>query len=520
MSSWLIHHELERQAHWRPDHLAVWFEGTEYTYQEYDERVNRTARALRDIGVDPGDTVAVQGNNHVDLYTVFYACSKLGATYSPISTFQSSVNVEYICDTLDPQVILYTADEEIIEDALPTTERYAGDAEFLSLDTDTQQSDLTFDQILEGTDPMKPSWADEHGRDQYHNIFWTSGTTGRPKAVVRDHSSSLHFADPLMELVPFTPDSRRPIQSNMMFVAPYLQHGIPTVMGGGTLFILRKFDPETYVDLVHEKDINVGLILSAQIRRLVTYLEEHDRSITLDYLHGSIRSTEEADMRSSLAEQVVHIYATTEAGLPAGSWVKSPYEKRPPIGKPGRTADVRVVPDDHRGDIPEEPPQPGDRGEIAVKGAGTLTRYHQNINQQEKVHDGWVLPGDVVRVDEDRNIVFVGRADDRLRSGGINVYPKEVENVLTDHSSVESAVVVGTDDPKWGDRICALIVSDRDDVEALKAELDELCRASDKLVRELRPKEYAFVTHEDQVPDGALGKVDRESVVEQFFTNN
>jgi len=146
-----------------------------------------------------------------------------------------------------------------------------------------------------------------------------------------------------------------------------------------------------------------------------------------------------------------------------------------------------------------------------------MTRYLRDENQRENVHSGWVYPGDEIRINERGEIVFVGRVDHRLRSGGVNVYPDEVENVLTNHPAVEDAVVVGVDDEKWGDRICALVATSETDYDALESTLDAFCQDSPDLAPAIRPREYAFVASQDDIPTGALNKVDREAVVEQHF---
>lgn len=518
MSEWLVHHELERGAHWRPDDLAVSFEGTEYTYRAFDRRVNRVARALRDGGVTPGETVLVHGHNHGDLYTLFFACSKLGAVYSPVSTFQSERNVEYICDTLAPSHVFYTADEDVCSETLPPI-RASTDAAVVSLDADTDRDDdATIEGLIEGRSGEKPDWADDHSRDDRHNVFWTSGTTGRPKAVVRDHPASLRFADPLADAMGFSPEDRRLVQNNMMFAAPYLQYGLPTFGAGGANFVLREFSPEGVYRAVEEHDINIGIIGFTQTKVLSEYLESNGLSMTIDRIHGVVPSANLASTLYEMAEELYHIYATTEVGLPLATRLEPPFDDTPPLGRPGRSADVRLVPPGENRALLDDQPAPGDRGEIAVQGDVTMARYLTDENQREKVVDGWIFPGDVLRVDDNGELVFVSRVDDRLRSGGINVYPAEVETVLEAHPDVEDSVVVGIDDERWGDRITALVVTAIDDTDALADELDAFCRESDQLVGELRPRTYAFVHSSDDVPTGALNKVDRGAVVDRFFS--
>lgn len=520
MGNWLVHHELERQAHWRSGKPAFVFEGTEYTFGEYDRRVNRTARALRDDGVSKGDTVAVSGHNHGDLFALFFACSKLGAIYTPISTFQSERNVEYICNTLTPSHVFYTADEDVLEETIPTVERAAADARLVSLDASSEVDDPTLDEFIEGQEDDPPEGSDDHEPSDHHAIFWTSGTTGRPKAVARDHTSELHFNEPLNDVFPFGPENVRVTTNDMMFLAPYLQYGLPTVAAGSTNVILRRFSPEAVYETSRNHGVDVLMLAFTQGTVLLDYLEEHDRTLSLRAIHAVVPSAKRAHALSEIADELYHIFATTETGVVLANRLEEPFDDPPTLGVPGRNADVRVVPTGEEIPPAGEAVQPGDTGELLARGETTMARYLSEENQRERVEDGWIHTGDAVRVTEAGEIVFVGRIDDRIRSGGINIYPAEIEGVLESYPGVEEAVVVGVEDEKWGQRVCALIVLEDPDaeVEAFEDALDAHCKESEELTSEMRPKEYAFVDSSDEIPTGAVNKIDRAGVVDAFFT--
>lgn len=518
MGNHLVHHELERQAHWRSEKPAIVFEGTEHTFGGLDARANRTARALRDAGVGRGDRLVVHGHNHGDLFTLFFACSKLGAVYSTISTFQSRSNVEYICDTLDPVVICYTAGEDIVDGSLPDVRAAAPDARFLSLDADEAVDDSTLDEFIAGYDSSPPSGSDAHDASDTHNVFWTSGTTGRPKAVVRDHKATIHFNDALMSVFPFGPENVRLTTNDMMFAAPYLQYGLPTVSSGTTNVILRRFDPAAAYENCTEYGVTVMMLVFTQGTVLLEYLEENGLELSLRAIHGVVPSAKRARDLDVLADEVYQIFATTESGVVLVKELTEPFDDPPRLGLPGRCADARLVPVTEDG-VPTAPARPGDEGELFVRGDTVMRRYLTDENQREYVRDGWLRTGDAMRVTESGELVFAGRIDDRIRSGGVNVYPADVEAVLLEHPGVEEAVVVGVDDETWGQRVCALVVTSLDvtDIDALEADLDERCRTGDDLTSEMRPRSYAFVDSRSEVPTGAVNKVDRGRVVDQFF---
>lgn len=516
MGERLIHDVLDKQTYWRPEELAIAFEGAEYTYQEFERRVNRVANALLDDGIERGDRILVHGHNHADWYTLFFACSKLGATYCPVSKFQSLNNLEYIVEELNPTYVWYTGDEDIVEERLPTICEAAPTARYLSVDPGTDDPSLeAFAGTAEALDPD----VERPAPDRLHNVLWTSGTTGLPKAVGRDHRSSLHFGDNLTNELPFDENDVRVITNPMMLLDPYFHYGLPTFAVGGTVAIPRHFEADELYGLIDAYDANALHLGFTLARVMVEYLDEEDLELDLDYLTGVVPSANVARSLAPLTDELYQVYGTSEIGLPLVKRLRPPFDGKPALGKPGIGADVRIVPldADHELAIPEEPPQPGDTGLLVCRGEVTMTRYLRDDLQRERVHDGWISPGDVVEINEQRDVVFVGREDDRLRSGGVNVYPSVVENALEDHPAVENAVVVGVDDEKWGDRICALIVSPGGDTAELAEQLDEHCREHGDLSAELRPKEYAFVTTSNEVPTGAQEKEDRAAIERRFF---
>jgi acyl-CoA synthetase (AMP-forming)/AMP-acid ligase II len=515
MADWLVHHELEKQARWRGDDLAFVFEDAQYTYAAFEHRVTRLAIALRDAGVGPGDRVLVHAHNHCDLYALFFACSKAGAVFCPVSKFQSPANLRYICDRLDPVLLFYTTEPEPFP-TLAALREHAG-VPGVCLDPDPQGDDPTIETFLTDASGSPP---DDSARSatEDHNVFWTSGTTGRPKAVVRDHRSSLGFAAPLLSTFPFERANRRLGTNDMTFAAPYLQYGLPTVMTGGLTVVLRRFDPATVCDRIETWDISAMLLVFSQASLLVEHVNDNDFDVTIDAVHAVLPSARAARSLSGIADELYHLYASTEIGLPLVTRVEAPFEGPPALGTPGVGVDLRLVP---VGGDPTDAPErytPGDQGEVYCRGVTTMTRYMDD-SHQARVVEGWVPTGDVLRVTETGELAFVGRADNRIRSGGINVHPESLERTLTEHPDVEEAVIVGVPDEKWGERICALVVlaDSAGDTDALRASLDAFCRDHEDVADAMRPRSYAFVDSVEAVPTSAVGKVDRRAVVSRHF---
>lgn len=166
------------------------FEGREYAYEEFDHRINRTANALVSRGIGPDERVLAHGFDHVDWHTLFYACSKVGATYCPVSTFQSPANLSYITDTFDPAIVAYTGDADIVEEWLPFVREDAPDARYVRLDGGTE--DTSFEGWIDGFEPEPPAGTDDHDSDTIHNVFWRPGRPADRKrswAITALHST-------------------------------------------------------------------------------------------------------------------------------------------------------------------------------------------------------------------------------------------------------------------------------------------------------------------------------------------
>ena len=513
---WLIHHELEKQAYWRPDEVAIVFEDVEYTYKQLNTRVNKLSRYLRERGISEGDSVSIHGNNRMDWYTIFYACSKTGAVFSTISPRFAPTNIQYITNELEPEVVFHTGDADILDTSLPVIKSHCLDTtEFVDIDA-------TLEDRMADWNGTNPAWKDDRSSSTLHNIFWTSGTTGKPKGVMRDHRSALRGSDVLLNVVPFDETNRRLTASDMMFIAPYCNWGLATLRTGGVNIILKEFSPENIYKQINEKGANIMSLPFSQSKILKEYLDENGTEIEVDIIHTPIPSKEHARILDELSRETYNIYGTTELEVPLVKKVTPPFGNKLSLGKPGVSTDIRLVPKNKSlEDVVDSPPEPGDEGEIVCKGAITMNSYVEETHNRESVQDGWIFTGDMARVTDESELIFIGRVDERIRSGGINIYPSEVEDVLESHPDVQTSVVVGVDDEKWGERTCALVVpvNGNDDHDTFEDELDEYCENHDALSRIKRPKGYEFVQSSKEIPTKNLEKIDRQAIRQEYFNS-
>lgn len=517
MSDWLIHHELEKQARWRPTQVALVHDDREYTYERLARRMDQLARFIQESGVEPGEYVLAHASNHADLYSLFFACSKAGVVFSPVSRYLSTDDIRFVCETLEPALLFHT-DAGLVEETLESVRQNLQTVPAVSLDAYAAESRTSaLDDVSD--DPVETD--ESVTTETIHNLFWTSGTTGRPKGVLRDHNATLHFADPLLSQFPFAEANRRLTTNDMMFAAPYLQYGLPTVTTGGTNVILRKYDPETVCRTIESYDINTTLLVFSQASLLLEYLETHDSDLEIEFVHAVLPTDTIARELAEISGTLYHIYATTEAGLPLVKHLQAPFAETPALGRPGVGADIVLVETGEtvgealdRGDF-----STGDEGELYCRGNVTMTRFLDTGAFSGELRPEWVPTGDVVRITDDSEVVFVGRADNRIRSGGVNIYPENVETVLVRHPDIEEAVVVGVDDEKWNHRVCAVIVpspaADVDD--EFIDDVDAFCKSHESLARSKRPRDYAIETAIEALPTSAVGKLDRAAIAKRYF---
>jgi 2-furoate---CoA ligase len=341
-------------------------------------------------------------------------------------------------------------------------------------------------------------------------IFYTSGTTGRPKSVVIPHRTS----EPRIRFLSTDAGLRQGTHNRALGMAP-LSHAIgfycvflATLAYSGTYYVMSAFNPGAAVDLIERHRITYLFGVPTMYQALVSapnYAPERVASVQL-VLHGG------APIQAGLLERlsrewqadIRHIYGATE--------IMSPLHYPEPVGQPTRLrqnylARVRVV---REGGGPDDVVATGEAGELIVEADPELT-FHGYLNQRDtaaKLRGGWYFTGDVCVRRADGDLDLIGRVDDVIRTGGESVYPEEVEGVLTTHPMVRDGCVVGVPDPNWGELVVACVVLTAPDVAW--EDLDRHFTTS-SLARFKRPRAYLRL---DALPRNAAGKVLRRELRE------
>jgi len=496
-------------AEWAPDRIAFVNEGAEISYRDAASTVQAYASLLQQRGIHPGDVVSVYGHSQAECFMLFLACMKVQAVFTGLNPKYSRRELGFFIRDADPKMMVSCAtgaDLTKLKDA-------AGAAGFrrTTLDKgDLIQWAAEHRQPLSSTFMGPPkttptSIEREAARRTPAVIVYTSGTTGTPKAAVLPEPALCLSAELTAQtwyggIVPKTV-SDKPINHLGWLVCVCLS----ALARGGTLYFEQRFDPGRVLQLIGANRINSWLTSSVLLGRVAALPDFDTTDLSPLEMLGISAPTPveviEPFVRRSGA-RVANSYGLTEAsgGVVTASRATSTLaEALSTVGAPVPGIELMIADQDGR------PVGAGERGEINVRGPLVFLGYKGNdaATSDAISRDGWLRTGDIAFQRDDGNIELVGRVKEMYKSGGINVYPVEVETVLLEHPWVAQATVVGVPDPEWGEIGVALIVAAAG-CTLPEGELKTFCR--ERLANHKIPKRFILLR---ELPRLASGKVDR-----------
>ena len=476
-----------------PNEVAVIDEAGTITFREIHERSNAIAHALSDDGVNEGDNVGLMMRNHRGFVEAIVACSKLGANAMFLNTMFSGPQLTEVCAREKPKALIYDEEfAEVLHDASRRRQRYIG---WHDPEPDRSRNDRTLDEIVEAGDrsgvipPAAPGKA----------IILTSGTTGTPKGASRSQPKSLDPAAALLDRIPLR------ARENTMIAAPLFHawgfaHFTLGMGLSSTLVLKRKFDPEATLSLTARHECTALVVVPVMLQRILALDDEILHNYDLGKLRavpvsGSALPGSISDKWMDLfGENLYNLYGSTEV---AWATIATPEDLRAAPGTAGRIPRgtiVRVYGDD---DQPIE--EPGVTGRIFVGNDMQMEGYTGGGGKD--AIDGLMSSGDVGHFDAEGRLFIDGRDDDMIVSGGENVFPQEVEELLQGHEAVEEVAVFGVDDEEFGQRLKAVVVLKKGkslDEKGVKSYVKS------NLSGYKVPRDVDFI---DELPRNATGKV-------------
>jgi len=469
-------------------------------YRTFASRAAAIGAALsRDYGINPGDRVALFAANCTQYLECLYGIWWMGAAAIPINAKLHGREAAWICSDAGAK-LAFVSDDTAAALASTKGDLPAG-MKLLALDSDAYRA------MREGEAGVRPL---EREVDDIACLFYTSGTTGRPKGVMLSHGNQVAMTMCyLADIDHATPNDA------MLYAAP-ISHGaglynFPHVRMGGRHVIPESggFDPDEVLNLGRQLDNVVIFAAPTMVRRLVDAAKRRGETgegiRTIIYGGGPMYL---ADIREAIAvmgQRFVQIYGQGESPMTitalSREWHRRTdhpryLERLASVGTAQSVMSVRITDADGR------PLPAGETGEVEAKGTAVMLGYWNSPNANaETLKEGWLRTGDVGRLDEDGFLTLSDRSKDVIISGGTNIYPREVEEALLTHPDVREVSVIGVGDPDWGEIVVACVVLEKDAI-ADDAGLDAHCLAS--IARFKRPRRYVYL---DALPKNNYGKV-------------
>ncbi|MBF6619896.1 MAG: AMP-binding protein [Patulibacter sp.] len=495
----------------RGEATALVFGGRRHRYADLERATARTARALLDLGVSPGERIAVVAGNSDHYAIAFLAASRIGAVSVPMNIRWAPAEIAYALDDCGARLLL--VDERFEGAGREALTEAAGDVALLPLAHGDDSLAVRAARVPEDVDVPRA----EVDFDDPHRILYTSGTTSRPKGVVHSHGNCAwnHLAMAGTDLV--RQEDRILVAYPMFHVSGLECPGIFSTLAAGATVVLRDgADAASLLDELREERITGVVVLQPLLDELLAALEDADPLEHLRWLitGGSTPALVERFVRVLPGVRLTEVYAMTEA-TGAITVLDAPHmrSKVGRTGRPVRYLDLRIV-DDAGTEAPANT-----TGHIEVRGPKIARKYwspepsrsrtpapDRTPTEQDGWRDGWFRTGDLGELDDDGYLAFRNRAKEMLKTGGENVAMAEIERVVVDHPSVRAVCVVTIPHPRWEEAPKAYVLPERG-ATVDGDELEAYCRTH--LAGYKVPREWAFV---DELPFNHSGKVVRRIV--------
>ncbi len=484
----------------RPDKAAIRFHGRELSYRDFAALADRIGAALAAAGVRRGDAVSFLGFNSPEMLALLFACARLGALYMPLNWRLAAPEHKQMLADCPPKVLI--VEREFLAPTAALGEELGGMCKVaIGGEAAGWQDWDSFLAAGHGLPPADP----EVGPQTPLLICYTSGSTGKPKGVL--------LAQGALEVNAVNSEDMHGLTAeDVIFNSLPLFHvgGLnnlvtPGLRAGCSIVLHAKFDPEASFDAIEREGITLTVLVPAQLDMMMA----NRRWSGADFSRLRMITTGSTIVPRHVIHAVhdkgvplVQVYGSTET-CPIAVYLKADDAMRKvgSTGRVGKLCQLRLV----DGDGNEV--RQGETGEIWIKGGNVMSGYWQAPEATAAaLNDGWFRSGDMGHLDEEGYLYVDGRSKDMIITGGENVYPAEIENLLIESPDIAEASVVGKSDPRWGEVVVAVVVPR----EGRRVDSDQVLGLLEgRIARYKHPKEVFIV---QTLPKTALGKVRKEDV--------
>lgn len=486
---------------------------TTLTWAELEARSNQLARVLADHGVEPGTKIVWCGQNSIGVVELINASRKLGATAVPLNYRLSDDEAAYVVDHCDGRIVYtdvaYAPLFERIRDSIPNVEQ------ILVFGGEAPADMVAVDGLIQDADTSELSTGAEDGAEAATMIY-TSGTTGKPKGALRYNQGTPESRIALLGLIGYRADDIYMTTGPLYHSGPAGFMGIALVLGQ-TIVLQHKFDPEDWLRLVDSYQVTTTFSAPTPIRMICNVADDikarYDRSSMRVMIANAAPWTfalKQQYLADFPAESLFEVYGSTELGVNTVLEPADQLRKPGSCGKPAPMVEIRLYDDDGNivtGTGPEA------TGELYVRSSAVFADYYKQTDKYQEDHrDGFQTVGDIAYRDDEGFIYICDRKKDMIISGGMNIYPAEIEAALESHPDVFEAAVFGIPNEDWGESVHAVIVA-RDGASLDDAEVDRHARAN--LAGYKVPRSIDWT---DELPKTGSGKVLKRDLRKPYWS--
>lgn len=490
-----------------PDKECLVCDADRFTYAELNRRVNGLAHSLMEMGVAKGDNVAIMLQNCHQYVEIYFALAKIGAVAVPLNFMLKGNGLEFLANNSTAGIMfLEEATRGQVENVRDRLTSIKPDG-FVYVGSDVPHGYLSYEHLVSAGSTDEPTAA--VGEDDDVIILYSSGTTGLPKGIVLTHKTRLTYYQWCG------------LEYGMLFdgvhlVTTPMYHNVACFLSqtqfytGGKVIIMRKFDASVCARLIEQEKVTSTFMVPTQLNLLLQLSETDRRDLT------SVRSviTGAAPLATRTKEEIIKLfdcdlhemYGLTETGLITNMKPNDALRKIRCVGQEFFHMEMRVVDADGK-DVSD-----GEVGEIIARGPLLLRTYYKNEQAYHaSMRDGWFYSGDLGRMDEERFLYLVDRKKDMICSGGVNIYPMDIEEILHCHPKVLESAVIGIPDDKWGESVMAVVVL-RPGERMTEQEVIHYCK--ENLASYQAPKSVKFV---EALPRNPSGKVLKRELRQPYW---
>ncbi|MGA2862800.1 MAG: AMP-binding protein [Steroidobacteraceae bacterium] len=489
---------IERHAAFAPKKAAIRFADEDLDYATLAARIRHACGKLAALDVGEGDVVAFLGFNHPEMLALLFACARLRAILLPLNWRLTAAEHARVIADAKPRLVLVTPDflghAQALRGGLPTTQ-------WLAL-ASAPAGWRDWMGVAPGS-AAKPAVAPAHEAPVL--LCYTSGSTGAPKGVALTQGALFFNVVNSVHMHDLTSADRVLTTLPMFHVGGLNIQTVPALHAGATVILHAKFDPDAAFDAIERERVTLAVLVPAQLTammKLARWSKADLSSLRVLTTGSTIVSQAFVQRVHERGVPLIQVYGTTET-CPIAAYlrIEDARRKAGAAGLPALYCALRIV-DENDNDVPA-----GADGEILVRGPNVMQGYwNAPAATATALRGGWYHSGDIGHVDVEGYLHVVARKYDLIISGGENIYPAEIENVLLEHPAIVEACVVGCPDERWGEAAVAAVVLKPG---ARLSAADVIAMLDGRIARYKQPRAVRFV---DSLPRTALGKVKREEL--------